>query len=203
MSAAPLFDQQVWASSRAQGLRAVLQATQSHLEARMAELEPSLADTSDDELAYLLRATEELAGALKATDTTLRQAIAQRCPFGQPWVLEGVATFEWRGGKKRTAWDRAGATSAVVRAGMLRGGIIDPDSGEVVLTEALPAVQAVVDALTTAARLEFRAGTDNGTRPGLKALGLDPADYCTEEAGQATVTAIWPGQEPDDDEAGE
>lgn len=145
----------------------------------------------EEGLAVLLHDLEATRRTLQLAEAEVRRLLADVLPRGVT-ELEGLGTLEPKGGTKRKDWDRQRATTRVVAVALARAGVLDADTGEVIDQWALEVAQAVVEALTTAARLEFRVGhPERADRPGLATLGLDAADYCTEEAGTATVVSRW------------
>lgn len=100
------------------------------------------------------------------------------------WMLASGLPIERVSGTKRTEWRRDELTQALTRAALRRSGAVSEDG------EASPAlveaVETTVAIITSAARLEARMGNEK-TGEGLRGLGIDPADYCTETPGRPGV----------------
>lgn len=140
-------------------------------------------------LALLLHDLEATRRRLQVAEDRLRALLYDVLPRGVTEV-EGLGTLEPKPGTNRKDWDRARAAQRVVLVALGRLGAVDPDTGEVLDARAVEVASATLEAITTAARLEFRVGkAEAGT--GLAAFDLDAADYCREEAGRSTVIARW------------
>lgn len=98
--------------------------------------------------------------------------------------LPGVGAAQRMPGGTTTAWDSDALVPRVVAAALDPAHRVNPDTGELA-----DPVDAVVAALVTAARLEWRAG-DRGGTTGLRSLGIDPDDYRATDRQPDTVRII-------------
>lgn len=130
-------------------------------------------------LARVLAALRTARTRLAFIESEVEAALAATMPTAVI-AVEGVGVLERRGGRKRTAWDhpRLASLLAARTADQRR---IDPDTGEIMARPPGRLAQDVADELLACAGLSYwKTGA-------LKARGLDPADFCEEGAGRATV----------------
>lgn len=95
-------------------------------------------------------------------------------------VVPEIGVLERRGGRKRTSWDHARLASLLaVRVADQRR--VDPETGEILPRPPGRLAQDVVDELLACAGVSYwKVGE-------LRARKVDPAGFCEEEPGRATV----------------
>lgn len=152
-----------------------------------------------DALALLLHDLEATRRKISMAEDAVRGVLYGVLPSGITEV-DGLGTLEPKSGAKRKDWDTPRLVPRVVRQAALEAGAVD-DDGTVVKPAWWEGAAAATEALTIAARLEWRVGRAKaGT--GLARFGIDAADYCTELAGRSTVVSRWHDLEdtsPDND----
>lgn len=171
----------------ASDLRAELVATLEHLRKLVDQVPSKLDDPCGclgtlkidiGETARTALIAKEVVGAARDIDDALKAALADAMP-SKTMVIDGGITLERKGGVIRKQWDHDLLASAVVRLA-----VVDPDSGEVLMPYG-PA-QKIADELLACGHVDYwRAGE-------LRARGLDPGQYCTEERGRSTVIIRGP-----------
>lgn len=95
-------------------------------------------------------------------------------------VIPEVGVLERRGGRKRTAWDHSRLAS-MLAARIADQRRVDPETGEVLARPPGRLAQDVVDEVLACAGVSYwKVGE-------LRARKVDPAAFCEEEPGRATV----------------
>lgn len=137
-------------------------------------------DLRDVSVLELLRTVRKTLDDVKAAEAYIELQAGEAMAGRKRIVLEG----RWAAERYRTAdrkeWDHDGLTRAVVDRAL-----ITPD-GEIL--EMTPAAYAVRDALTAAARPSWRVTA-------LKAMDIDPDDYCHKQRGRTSVQFV--SEEPE------
>jgi hypothetical protein len=153
----------------------------SDIDAAVSVLDQPLADLPDDDLALLARILGYLRGTPAAPGLLRRlgvvadayeQALARRWPAEAGDVLEvpGAGVLRRHGGGERTQWDRTALWATVRRR---------------LLTEDADAA-ALLDRVATV----YRLGGDAARLTALRAMGVDPNDYCTTTYGPHKVDVL-------------
>lgn len=129
-------------------------------------------------LAALLAAVRHTRATLAFVESEVETLLAKAMPSAT-LAVEGVGVLERRGGTKRRNWDHPRLASLLAaRVGDRR---FDPGTGEELARPPAVLAQDVADEFLACAGVSYwKAGA-------LKARGLDPAAFCEEEAGRATV----------------
>jgi len=115
-------------------------------------------------LAEVLRARK----ALGAAAEDLSRFLGGVLPYGQQHVFDGLPAFQLRGGSKRTEWDHVETRRDTQKA------IAEK------LSMAVIDVEAVLDEWSAVSGYAWKV-------TGLKALGLDPDEYCRKSTGPPSV----------------
>lgn len=130
-------------------------------------------------LANMRLAIQELAAAAQYVENTLAAAMIDKT-----FTVEGIGEIERHTGAQRKEWDSDGVSSAVEMAvalhvmNELSGVLVDSATGEPV-----DLVTLTHDIVT-----EYRRAATPGWKvTGLRAMHIDPADYCTTTWGRKTV----------------
>jgi hypothetical protein len=103
-------------------------------------------------------------------DTVPVQVNEKGREYRDPFSIEGVGTFEVVRRAATRRWDSEELVGRIVR-----GAIVDAETGEVPDQDTLSAIRRVVDALTAAAPFTPSMGWRTTA---LKELGIDIDDYC-------------------------
>lgn len=129
-------------------------------------------------LAALLHTVRQSRATLAFVESELETNLARIMP-ASTIAVAGVGVLERRAGKKRTSWDHTRLASLLAaRVGDRR---FDPATGEELSRPPAVLAQDVADELLACAGLSYwKTGA-------LKARGLDPGQFCEEEAGRTTV----------------
>lgn len=129
-------------------------------------------------LAQLLHTVRQCRATLAFVESELETNLARIMP-ASTIAVAGVGVLERRAGKKRTSWDHTRLASLLAaRVGDRR---FDPATGEELARPPAVLAQDVADELLACAGLSYwKTGA-------LKARGLDPGQFCEEEAGRTTV----------------
>jgi hypothetical protein len=138
-----------------------------------------------ERLAELLRHLEGLKRVAQLAIGELARAL-EPAVRRERLVVDGLGSFEWQGGTIRKAWDHDAILSRLFEIATSTEYRLDPDTGELE-----PEAEALLRAMVSAARFEWRAGKADGRSPGLRALGIEPDDHCQAERGRGTVRATW------------
>lgn len=129
-------------------------------------------------LAALLQALRRAIAQLKFAEQDLEDELAKVLP-GRDTEIPGVGMATLRTGTKRTAWDKAGIVAAVTaRIADEPSVFVDDKTGEF-----LPPAQVAERVI--GAFLEV--GTPSWKTTGMRALRLDPDEFCEVAYGRKTV----------------
>lgn len=157
---------------------AILQSLDDYAPHCFAELDET--DTSLDETAFLLQAARAHRAAMRDVELLLEQRLVRLAGTDRKPVVEGLGQVEIRRKTKRLAWRHDEMIPAVVsRIVDERDVLWDPESGSM-----LPPAQ--IGANVTA-RLRECVSFGAGKVTGLRALGLQPDEFCREEPDGVSV----------------
>lgn len=129
-------------------------------------------------LAALLQALRRAIAQLRFAETELEDELVKVLP-GRDTEIPGVGMATLRTGTKRTQWDKTGIVAAVTaRIADEPSVFVDTDTGEF-----LPPAQ-VAERIITAF---LEVGTPSWKTTGLRAMTINPDEYCETVYGRKTV----------------
>ena len=143
-------------------------------------------DAKAPEMVAMIAGGQEQRAAIKALEDTITARAGAQMDLGREGVLEDGRAFKIRRGQNRKGWDHErwqhDARAAVLADADVPAEVVDPRTGELVnLHPVLTALQGVHGS--------------TGPRVGaLRAMGLDPEDYCETTPGAWGVEFTDPVQ---------